>query len=200
MEPTTSTSEAEWLAALRVGEAAAFERLVREFGVPILAVCERLLFNYEDAREATQEVFLAAFRSISTFDGRSQLATWLHRIAINTALMKLRSKRRRPERSIEELLPTFLADGHRENPGGAWTESVLEIVQRDETCELVRAKIKCLPESYRTVLVLRDIEELQTQVVAELLGMSPSAVKVRLHRARQALRTLLAPLMGESST
>jgi RNA polymerase sigma-70 factor (ECF subfamily) len=110
--------------------------------------------------------------------------------------MKLRTKRRHPEQSIDDLLPKFQADGHRTNPGPRWTDSAAEISERHETQKLIREKIESLPESYRNVLILRDIEELDTETVAEMLELSPGAVKVRLHRARQALRTLLEPIFG----
>jgi RNA polymerase sigma-70 factor (ECF subfamily) len=113
--------------------------------------------------------------------------------------MKLRTKRRHPEQSIEELLPVFISDGHQKDPGSRWTMSSNEIFERNETQQLIRSKIESLPESYRNVLILRDIEELDTETVAVMLELSVGAVKVRLHRARQALRTLLQPIFGETS-
>jgi RNA polymerase sigma-70 factor (ECF subfamily) len=199
MNPNTPRSDADLVTALRAGDPSAYEQLVRDYGGRMLAVCERLLFNHEDARDAVQEAFFSAFRSIPSFDGRSQFATWLHRIAINAALMKLRSKRRHPEQSIDDLLPRFLTDGHRENPGPRWAGSINNLVETRETQQLIRDKIEALPESYRNVLILRDIEELDTETVAELLGLTPGAVKVRLHRARQALRALLEPIFGKPS-
>ena len=198
MEQDNSTTETELVSALRAGDATAYERLVRDYGGRMLAVCERLLFNREDARDAVQDAFVSAFRNLGSFDGRSQSATWLHRIAINAALMKLRSKRRHPEQSIDDLLPTFLADGHQQRPGSRWTTSVGDVAERNEIQQLIRTKIESLPESYRNVLILRDIEELDTETVAVMLEVSPGAVTVRLHRARQALRTLLEPIFGET--
>lgn len=184
------------LTALRAGDASAFEQLVRRYGGRLLAVARRLLSNHEDALDAVQDAFLSAFKSVESFDGRSQLSTWLHRIVINASLAKLRTKRRHPETPIDDLLPVFLADGHRANPGVRWRHLGTEDLERQETLELIRSKIDSLPESYRNVLVLRDIEELETETVAQLLEISPGAVKTRLHRARQALRTCLDPLFG----
>ncbi len=198
MESSQFTNDAELVAALRAGSSAAYEFLVREYGGRMLVVCERLLFNREDARDAVQDAFLSAFRSLHAFDGRSQFSTWLHRIAINAALMKLRSKRRHPEHSIDDLLPVFKSDGHQENPGTQWTMAASEISEKKESQQIIRSKIESLPESYRNVLILRDIEELDTETVAVMLEVSPGAVKVRLHRARQALRALLEPIFGES--
>jgi RNA polymerase sigma-70 factor, ECF subfamily len=112
---------------------------------------------------------------------------------VNASLMKLRSSRRRPEESIEDLLPQFREDGHQNAQTEAWPVSAEEMVQRSETAQLVRKLIDQLPESYRVVLIMRDLEEMSTEETAAALGVTPNAVKVRLHRARQALRTLLEP-------
>ncbi len=160
----------------------------------MLAVARRLLRDEDDARDAVQEAFLAAFRSISQFEGSARLSTWLHRIVVNAALMKLRSRQRKPEEAIEDLLPSFLEDGHRvDHHAPGWPEPVDVLLQRKEVCSLVRRSIDRLPSSYRTVLLCRDIEGLDTGEAAALLGISENAVKIRLHRARQALRTLLDP-------
>jgi RNA polymerase sigma-70 factor (ECF subfamily) len=185
--------EADLVARLRAGEPAAYEAVVRLYCDRLLATARRILRNEEDAREAVQDAFLAGFRGIHGFDGNARLFTWLHRIVVNTALMKLRRLRRHPEQPIDPLLPGFLDDGHQANPAAPWAESAEEILQRQENRRLVRACIDRLPESYRTVLVLRDIEELDTDTTARLLGVSPGVVKTRLHRARQALRALLDP-------
>lgn len=187
------SDESALLSRLRTGEASAFEELVRTQGGRLLTVARRLLRCEEDARDAVQESFLAASRSLARFEGGCRLSTWLHRIVVNTALMKLRTRRRRPEESIEELLPGFLEDGHHAVHQGEWAAPAHELLERSETRALVRQAIDGLPESYRTVLLLRDIEELDTSEVAELMGLSPNAVKTRLHRARQALRGLLHP-------
>jgi RNA polymerase sigma-70 factor (ECF subfamily) len=197
--PRAPTDEAGLVAALRLGEAAAYERLVRAHGGRMLVVAQRLLRNDEDARDAVQEAFLSAFKSIDRFAHGARLSTWLHRIAVNAALMKLRARRSRPEEPIDDLLPKFLEDGHRADPGSSWGEPAETELQRQETRQLVRRCIDRLPETYRTALVLRDIEDLDTDEVAQLLGISPNAVKVRLHRARQALRTLLDPHLSQAS-
>lgn len=196
---TDDPPEAELLAGLRAGNGEAYERLVRAYGGRLLAVARRFLSSEDDARDALQEAFLSAFRAIGSFQEGARVSTWLHRIVINAALMKLRSRRRKPEESIDNLLPTFLEDGHREDPGPAWKETAESALQQRETRALVRECIERLPESYRTVLLLRDIEELDTEEAAQLLGISPNAVKIRLHRARQALRTLLDPYFREET-
>ena len=194
--PTIPEPEAALLTALRAGTDAAFETLVRQHGGHMLSVARRFLSNDADAQECVQDAFLSAFRALDRFDGRARLDTWLHRIVVNAALMKLRRQRRHPERFIEELLPAFASDGHQQAPARAWKDSGPARIELAEIQTLVRQKIGELPESYRAVLLLRDIEEYDTETVAQMLEVSPAVVKVRLHRARQALRTLLEPVFG----
>ncbi len=186
--------EGTLLERLRAGEEAAYEELVRANTGRLLAVARRLLPTEEDARDVVQEAFLSAFRSLPKFAGGAKLSTWLHRIVVNAALMRLRSRRRRPEESLETLLPSFLEDGHHAEMFSEWSEPADRALERAEVRELVRAQVERLPETYRTVLMLRDIEGLETEDVAATLGLTPNAVKMRLHRGRQALRTLLAPI------
>jgi RNA polymerase sigma-70 factor (ECF subfamily) len=169
--------------------------MVAAEGGRMLAVARRMLRDEDAARDAVQEAFLLAFRGLARFDGRSRLSTWLHRIVVNAALMKLRSRRAHPEESIEPLLPTFREDGHSTIEYSEWPERPDHELARAELRGIVRAAIDRLPETYRTILLLRDIEELGTAEVAELLGVTSNAVKIRLHRARQALRELLDPGM-----
>jgi RNA polymerase sigma-70 factor (ECF subfamily) len=181
------------LARLRAGEEAAFAELVREHSGRFLAVARRIVSNEDDARDAVQDAFLSAFRALPSFEGQARLATWLHRIVVNASLMKLRRRQRKPERSIDELLPQFLSDGHQAAPAVPWRERAEGALQHQELCNLVRSGIDQLPETYRTVLLLRDMEELDTEETARLLGVTAGVVKTRLHRARQALRTILDP-------
>lgn len=192
--------EAALLAGLRRGDERAFEQLVALYGGRLLAVARRLLGSEDEARDALQEAFLQAFRALDSFRGQARLSTWLHRIVVNAALMRLRGQRSRPEEPIEPLLPTFREDGHPTHAFAAWGPGPETAAARAELAERVRAAIARLPRSYRTVLVLRDLEELDTAAVAELLGVSPNAVKIRLHRARQALRALLDPSLRPEIT
>ena len=188
--------EATLVAALQAGDDDAFEQLVRRYGGRMLEVAQRFVGEGDDARDVVQEAFLSAFRAIDRFEGTARLSTWLHRITVNAALMRLRSRRRRPEESLDELLPRFEADGHRISPGEPWQP--LAALEGAELRTLVRRRIDELPERYRTVLLLRDIEELETGEVAVLLGVNTGTVKTRLHRARLALRSLLDPHLRES--
>ncbi len=189
------TTDAALVAGLRGGDAAAFETLVRKYMAVLLRVARRFMRSEEDARDAVQDAFINAFRSIGSFAANAQLSTWLHRIVINACLMRLRTQRRHPEEDIEEYLPRFREDGHQLPPSQKWTETAETILEREELQGVVRNAIDMLPDTYREVLLLRDLEELSTEEAAEALQVTPNAVKIRLHRARQALRTLLDPYM-----
>lgn len=180
---------------LRNGSATHAERFVRSNIAWMRAVARRILRDDGLADDCVQEAFLKAFGKIDGFEGRASLKTWLHRITVNEALMKLRVLKRLGEQSIDELMPEFDKNGCRIEapwPSLATTE---EIVERKSTRALVLSKIRELPENYRIVLLLRDIEEMETAEVAKLLSLSQSNVKVRLHRARAALKKLLEPLL-----
>jgi RNA polymerase sigma-70 factor (ECF subfamily) len=185
--------EALLLERLRRNDADAFETLVRGNGGRMLAIARRLMRNEEDARDVVQDAFLAAFRALPDFAGQSRLSTWLHRITVNAALMKLRSQRRRPELVFED--PSAPHDDERPglfdaDPAFAAPDAALP---RRDLQRTVSAGLDRLPEAHRRTLVLRDIEERDTEETARLLGTTPGAVKTRLHRARQALRALLEP-------
>lgn len=195
----TDASENELVAGLRRSDPAAYERFVRELSPRLLAVARRMMHSEEDAADALQDAFVSAFSAIKTFDGRSRLSTWMHRIVVNACLMRLRKIKRRGERQIEEFLPRFIDDGHQATPSEAWKHGAAGDAHRADVRELIHKKINELPDAYRTVLVLRDIEQVDTEEAAEMLGESVNAVKTRLHRARQALRTLLEPYMSGGS-
>jgi RNA polymerase sigma-70 factor (ECF subfamily) len=155
-----------------------------------------MLGDEEAARDAVQDAFLSAFRSLKAFDGNAQLSTWLHRIVVNAALMKIRTRQRRPEQPLEPLLPAFADDGHHAEPVASWEGSPERALEQQQLRAIVRAAIAELPETYRVALLLRDIEGLSTNEAALALGITDNALKLRLHRARQALTTLLQQRLG----
>jgi RNA polymerase sigma-70 factor (ECF subfamily) len=181
----------ELIARLRAHDEEAFETMVRRHGARMLATARRLLSNEHDAHDAVQQAFISAFKSIASFNADARLSTWLHRIVVNAALAQLRSRRRRPELPIENLLPRFDDDGR-------WFDGTEQMgwdnehpMERRETRQMVRRCIDQLPDTYRSVLLLRDIEEFDSVKVAKMLAITPNASKIRLHRARQALKTLI---------
>lgn len=195
LEPSNEhEAETQFLIRLRAGDEEARTALVRQYGGRLLAVAGRFLRCDEDCADAVQDAFLAAFRSLDEFEANSSLGTWLHRIVVNASLMKLRAQSRSRAVPIDDLLPTFDDTGHHARSVRPWGEEVLSQLAREETRFQVRACIDRMPEPYRTILLLRDIEELDTEQTAEQLGITAGAVKTRLHRARQVLRSLLEPL------
>lgn len=189
-DATAVSDESDLLARLRAGDDAAYEEIVRLYGGRMLAAARRILASDDDAAEVVQEAFLSAFKAIDRFHGESRIGTWLHRIAINAALMRLRSLKRREGR-IEDLLPAYTEDGGFASMPDPWSEAVDARLLRDEARDQVRARIDELPENYRVALLLRDIEGFTNEELAEALGVTVNAAKIRVHRARQALRTLL---------
>lgn len=183
--------DAPLLAALRAGEAGAFDTLVRVHGPRMRAAIARLRGAGADADDILQDAFLSAFRALGRFEGRSRLSTWLHRIAVNAALMRLRGRHDEPTGDIEALLPHFSPHGAFTEAQRAWGQAPEDALQREELRAQVREAIGRLPENYRIPLVLRDIEGLEHAEIAEDLGISVNAAKIRVHRARQALKALL---------
>jgi RNA polymerase sigma-70 factor (ECF subfamily) len=128
-----------------------------------LAVARRFFRGECDSADAVQDAFLAAFRYLDKFQGNSSLGTWLHSIVVNSCLTKLRAQSRSRVVPLDDLLPTFDETGHHTRPVRPWEEEALSQLTREETRSQVRACIERLPEPYRTVILLRDIEELDTE-------------------------------------
>jgi RNA polymerase sigma-70 factor, ECF subfamily len=181
------------LDGLRSGHQGAYEELVRKFGGRLLATARRYLRSEADACDAVQDAFLCALKSIDTFHGDSQLSTWLHRIVVNCALMHLRARRRHTKTDkvdIDELQPRFDTNGNWIKHGLLSAPAHLS-VEASETRAIVRQCIDLLSDHYRTILMLRDIDGRDTEEVANLLNLASGTVRVRLHRARQALKVVL---------
>lgn len=178
-------------AAVLSGDEEAFEALVRSETPRLYRLIARILRDEDEARSVLQETFLTAYESLSRFRGQSRLSTWLYGIALNQA----RAARRKQQR----VHAVEVADVDRLQPdptAGAFSRSVDawqpdRIAEKSERLRLVRDAIDRLPEDHREVVLLRDMSELSTAEAAEILGISEGALRVRLHRARQALRSLL---------
>ena len=180
---------------LQGGDAAALETLMSQYGGRVYRLAWGITRDQGDAEEVVQDVFLTLATKGDTFEGRSAFGSWLYRIATNAALNKRRGKRREVETSLEEYLPTFEADGHRHGDRAwllaDWSQNPEHELLSGETRRTLERALDGLPESYRAVLVLRDVEERSNEEVAEMLGESVASVKSRLHRARMALREQL---------
>ncbi|MBI5444656.1 MAG: sigma-70 family RNA polymerase sigma factor [Deltaproteobacteria bacterium] len=182
--------DATLVARAKEGDFAAFEELVTRSEGRVYQQILRLVGNVEDARELLQETYLSAYRNLPSFKGDSAFSTWVYRIGTNHALMRLR--RKHPEEvGLEEIrLPT-----HEELKArriSDWELDPKEAVLRKELREELDKAIQSLPAGYRAVVVLRDIDELDTAETAKELGITEGAVKTRLHRARIFLREALA--------
>ena len=189
-------NDKELLACLRAGDDGCYEILVRRFGPQVLATAKRYLRSDADAADCFQDTFLAVFESIDKFEQRSTIATWLRGITINQCLMKIRAQGRRQEDSIEHLLPVFDEKGDRINSCTSKRScGIGESIDTAQMKRLVRETILELPDTFRVMLLMRDIDGYSTKETATILGISVTAAKTRLHRARTALGSLLRPEM-----
>jgi len=177
----STLDEAELVARLRVGDNAAYAQLVHAHTGTMTVVARRFFGDTSDAAEAVQDAFVSAFRAMNTFEGTAKLGTWLHRITVNACLLKLRGRKRSRLVALDD--ETHFTDALENNSA----------LSQTETRSRVRAGVEQLPEAYRTVIQLRDLEGLSTEETAARLGTNCGAVKTRLHRARQALKTILEP-------
>lgn len=174
------------------------EQIIQEHGPRVYNLARRLLGNEEDARDVSQEVFLQVTRKLEDFRQEADIATWLYRITVNAALAYRKKRARRQEHEISDpLLHDFQENGHHAGPVRPWTITPDKVAVDRETQEIIERAIAQLPELYRDVVVLADIEDRPNAEIAEHLGISVAAVKSRLHRGRLLLRKLLAPYFEE---
>jgi RNA polymerase sigma-70 factor (ECF subfamily) len=177
------------------GDEAAFNELIERHQARVFHHAQRLMGNPQDAEEVLQDTFLQVFRNLDRFEERSRFSTWVYRIATNEALMRLRKARRKREVFLEDALGR---DGEwRGDEIRDFARSALEEVQGRQLLQILDALLEEMPEEYRVVFVLRDIDGLSNAEVAEVLGISVPAVKSRLHRSRLYLRDRLSRLYGE---
>ncbi len=185
-----------FLDALKRGEAGAYEQLVREMGGRVLAVAKRLLNDANEAEEVVADTFATVYRKIGQFEGGARLSTWIHRITVNTALLRMRSRRSRREVFAEDLKSASgdpssafeLMAGSSDTADGLTLDSELKT--------LLHRAIEKLPQKHRIVLELRDIQQRSPEETAATLGITRNAVKIRLHRARRALKGVLESKLG----
>jgi RNA polymerase sigma-70 factor (ECF subfamily) len=184
--------ERQLIERLRARDTSALETLMDRHTGRLYRLAYGITRNDADAEEVVQDVFLTLFRKIDGFEGRAALGSWLYRVTANAALIKRRGKRAELEVSLEEQLPTYRADGHREGDRSFvladWSETPEETLLSGEARKTLERALDRLPHHYRAVMVLRDVEGLENDQVAEILGESVPTVKSRLHRARMALR------------
>jgi RNA polymerase sigma-70 factor, ECF subfamily len=195
--PAAESSDEVFAARAAAGDDAAFEALVARYQHRVFRLACRLT-SETDAPDVVQETFLQVYRHLSTFRGGALFSTWVYRIATNAGLMHRRARARRPAEPLDEFLPRFDADGKLEGtPEALRIPSRLdELLDRHELAKKAQVAIDRLPDLYREAFVLRDLEELSTAEVAQVLGVEPATVRQRVHRARLLVRGYLSELAG----
>jgi len=182
------------------GDPTALDELMARYATRLWRLARGVTRNDSDAEEVVQDVFLTLTQKSETFEGRSAVGSWIYRITMNAALNKRRGKRAEVEVPLEDMLPTYLADGHRAGDRAYvlmdWSRGPDAELLTSEARAVIHRTIDRLPDRYRVVLLMRDIEELSNEETAAALGETVSAVKSTLHRARMALREELTRHYG----
>jgi len=173
------------------------EQIFRDYAPRVFSLARRMLGNDADAEDVTQDVLLQVVRKLNTFRGEAQFPTWLHRVTVNAALSKRRQRAQRQERETPDPLDKFLDNGHHHASVRPWALGPEQQALDRETQQLIEKAINELPEIYRDVYVLADVEGLSNPEIAEILGLHVGAVKSRLHRGRLLMRGALAPHFEE---
>ena len=196
--PEEATDEA-LASRAALGDNHAFDEITLRYQARVYRLACRLV-GLDDAPDVVQESFLSVYRHLGSFRHQSRFSTWLYRIVTNTALMNRRARARRPVDSLDAYLPDFDADGtHCRMPAELQIAAhVDELLDRRFLAEQAAAALERLPDLYRTAFVLRDLEELTTAEVADVLGVESAAVRQRVHRARLMLRGYLNNLARAS--
>jgi len=179
------------------GNQQAYNQIAERYQKKIYALSFNLCRNQMDAQDVTQEVLLTLFRKIDTFQGKSAFSSWVYRITLNATYMKLRSKKKDPSVSIDDLMPSMNGAGYQQEKITDWSENTESLLFTNETREIIQKAVDLLPEKEKVVFTLRDVEGLSTEKVSEILDLTVPAVKSRLHRARLFLRKKLSNYFEE---
>ena len=188
----TEVDEFELVREARGGDVAAFESLLDRYQQRVHRIVLPIVKNPMDAEEVVQDVFLSVFQKVDRFRGDSSFSTWIHRIAVNTALMRRRRHRPGVEVPLDEVLPAFEDNGHIAADITDWSREATDPALQEEASAVIAAAVDRLDDKYLAVFTLRDVEGFSTAATAGILELGISAVKSRLHRARLHLRHQLA--------
>lgn len=187
----------DFIRRLKVRDEAALEELMAQYETKVFGLALQMTGNRQDAEEILQDVFLTVFLKIDGFRGDAKLSSWIYRVATNTALMKIRRRSKFQEIPLEEELgPKMTEEGMIAEPAIDWSRLPDEELARKELLQRIDGALAQLPPDYRSVFVLRDIEELSAEETSQILEISTAALKSRLHRARLFLRKELADYMA----
>jgi len=197
----TGRDETLLIERLKAGDQEAFETIFNLYSPKLYGVAKRILGEVADTEEVIQDVFWTVYRKAKSFRGNSRLSTWLHRLTINAALGKIRrEKKHSKEVEYEEYLPKFQDDGHHlVRPVVDWSDTLDEKYAKQEMQGLLAQALDQLKPDDKSVVVLSDLEGMSDKEIAATIGLTVSAVKTRLHRARLFLRGQLAVHMGYSA-
>ena len=176
--------------AAQGGDITAFEQLLKRYDRNVFRIAQHITQNREDAEDVVQDAFLKAYQKLDQFQGNSKFYTWLVRIAVNEALMRLRKRKSDKTVSMDDEVET--EEGTMPREFADWSPNPEQQLSQSELKDLLGRTIQGLPASFRTVFVLRDVEGMSTEETAEMLGLSVPAVKSRLLRARLQLRERLS--------
>lgn len=200
----TPTPDEELVRLAQGGDEDAFSQLVKRHMTLFYRVVNRILSDPGDTQDALQDALIAMHGQIRGFQGQSSFSTWGYRVCVNKALMLRRSRIRRREDVLEDLMPRFAADGHHEDMQSplAWTAQAEAhaLAEASELRTKVHQALDLLTDDQRQVFVLKDLEEWDSEEIAAHLGISRDLVRQRLHRARLALRGILAPFVARSAS
>ena len=189
MTQTSVQDDRELLGRAQAGDMSAFEALVGRHEEKVYGLALRMTRSEADAAEITQDTFLSAYQHLNEFRGEAAFGSWVHRIAANNALMRLRRQKVVDIVSDDLASPEFTERGSlAEAPESDWSKRADDKIIEDELGRAIQAATDALPEGYREVFLLKDVEGLSYEEISEMVGISVPAVKSRLHRARLALR------------
>jgi len=191
---TKNTAEAGLIARILAGEKELFHELIGPYERMVYLTLFSIVRNETEAEDGAQEAVISAYRHLGSFRGDAKFSTWLTMIAINEGRKRLRKAKGRAEDSIDDQIEELEGD-YTPAPLTDWREIPLEALERKELREALRVAVTELPDIYRQVFALRDLEEMNIEETAEALGITTSAVKVRLHRARIMLQKRLIPFL-----
>lgn len=187
-------SDTELLKSFRNGCTGSYEELIQRYNSKVFSLAYRLTRNADDAEEVLQDVFVTVYRKIAGFEGKASFSSWIYRVTVNAALMKLRKRRQNRSVGIEDILPDYRNSALLK---GAQTQEADNLLERAQLSEALEEAIAKLPDEYRPVFVLRDVDGLTSKEVGKILELTIPAVKSRLHRSRLMLRRRLLQFYRE---
>jgi RNA polymerase sigma-70 factor (ECF subfamily) len=191
---TKRKSDLELIEDFRKGDQSSFEELLSRYSSKVFSLASRLTRNTEDAEEVLQDVFVTVHRKIGSFEGKSSFSSWLYRVTVNAAFMKLRKRRQDLSVPLEDIIQQPQSVAALKSPETTFVDAQSI---RHQMLEALEIAIRKLPDDYRPVFILRDVDGLTSREVSKILDLTVPAVKSRLHRSRLMLRRRLTRFIDE---